>query len=255
MTRGMTLALAMIVAASSPALPADNAAEAQKLMKKLARDKDPEMRSLAASRLGSLKAVEAVPALAAALKDKDPGVRSTAAGALLDMGELAEQARPALQEALLDPDGTTVWNAAGALHNMGVVTTDLMPAYRRLLEDHDCDLRISAAKAISEYAAPAELLPVAIGCREATGGEWGTAAKAKALMDAIARDRAAIPLIADQLRQHPHGDVRMWAAKALGEHGPAAKQAAAALDEALTDEDESVRDAAQRALAKVRPKK
>ena len=230
--------------------------EAQKLIKKLGRDKNPEARANAAERLGDLRAAEAVPALAAALKDKDSSVRSHAAGALLQLGEAAKDAMPALQEALLDRDSTTVWNAAGALHNMGIVTTDLMPAYRRLLLDPDCDMKVSAATAISEYAAPAELLPIALECRKAVAGDFSdTASDARKLMAQVAKDRAAVPLIIETLSSDDAWDAREWAAKALGDLGPAAKAGAPALRTALDDPDERVRAAAEKALARVAPKK
>ena len=224
-----------------------------KLLKTLARDKSAEDRALAARRLGDLKSAEAVPALTAALRDKAAEVRWSAAGALLDLGEAARPAMPALQEALLDSDSTTVWNAAATLHNLGVVTTDLMPAYRRLLEDRDCDMRVSAATAIAEYAAAEELLPVAVACRDARG-EHDTARNARKLMESIAKDKAAIPALAEMLRDDDPG-IREWAAKSLGEHRPAvAKSAIPALEAALEDDNEAVRHAANRALYKIRGK-
>lgn len=247
------VALLCAVSAGAEKSPAE---EAQKLIKKLARDKDPEMRSLAAERLGNLGVPEAVPALAAALEDKDSSVRANAAGGLLKMGEAAKDAMPALQEALLDSDTTTVWNAAGALHNMGIVTTDLMPAYRRLLLDPDCDMKVSAATAISEYAAPAELLPIAVECRKAAPGDFSdTASDARKLMAVVAKDRTAVPLIVERLETDRAWDVREWAAEALGDLGTAAKAGVPALQAALDDPDERVRAAAERALAKVRPKR
>lgn len=248
-------AAALILLGSAAAHADKPGEEAQKLIKKLGRDKNAEARSMAAERLGSLKAVEAVPALAAALKDKDSSVRASAAGALLEMGEAARDAAPALQEALLDSDATTVWNAAGALHNMGTVTTDLMPAYRRLLLAPDCDMRVSAATAISEYAAPAELLPIALDCRKSAPGDYETASNARKLMATIAKDRAALPLIIERLEDDQAWDVREWAAKALGEQGIAARTGVPALQSALDDPDERVRDAARAALARVAPKK
>lgn len=228
--------------------------EAQKLIKKLTRDKDPETRSNAAERLGNLKAAEAVPFLAAALKDKDSSVRSRAAGALLEMKDLARDAMPALREALLDNDGTTVWNAAGALHNMGVVTTDLMPAYRRLLLDHDCNMRISAANAISEYAKPEELLSVAFECRDTPTPDFADGDDVRALTATLAKDRAAVPLLAETLAHDPDAEAREWAARVLGDAGSKAKSAIPALKAAaLKDRDDGVRAAAEKALARVQP--
>ena len=77
----VAIAAALLAAGGTPARAGNPQEEAQKLIKKLANDKDPEMRSMAAGRLGTMKAVEAVPALATALKDKDSSVRANAAGA------------------------------------------------------------------------------------------------------------------------------------------------------------------------------
>jgi HEAT repeat protein len=248
------IAATLILLCVAPAHAGKPGEESQKLIKKLGRDKDPEMRSLAAERLGNMKAAEAVPALAAALKDKDSSVRASAAGALLELGEASKDAMPALQEALLDSDSTTVWNAAGALHNMGVVTTDLMPAYRRLLQDPECDMKVSAANAIREYAPPADLLPIALECRKAPVPDFAASNGTRELLTSIAKDRAAIPLIVESLADRDW-EVREWAANALGGLGMAAKAGIPALRAALDDPDDRVRAAAERALARVAPKK
>lgn len=235
----------------APAARADKPGEeVRKLIHKLSRDKDAEVRSNAADRLGMLKAVEAVPALAAALRDKDSGVRAEAAGALLRIGEPGKEAMPALREALFDSNAITVWNAAGALKNMGVVTTDLMPTYRRLLEDHDCDIRVSAAVAISEYAAPTELLPVALACRLERSRDGDLEKGVRELMSVVGKDRAAIPLIAGALDESAW-EVREWAAKALGDMGGAARAHLPALRKMAEDEDERVRAAAEKAVARI----
>ncbi len=245
------LAWALAFLAAAPLQAGTPAEEAQKLIRKLSRDKNADQRSMAAERLGNLRAVEAVPALAAALRDKDSGVRSNAAGALLEIGEPAKEAMPALREALLDSDSTTVWNAAGALHNMGVVTTDLMPAYRRLLQDPECDMKVSAAVAIAEYAPPEELLPIALECRGGPAREYEVEKGVRSLMTSIAKDRAALPLIVEALKTDRSWEVREWAARALGEAGLAARAHLPALREALTDEDDRVRTAAERAIARI----
>ena len=241
------LAFGFALALAAPAFAAD---DVQKLLKTLAKDKNADDRARAAERLGDMKAVEAVPALAAALRDKDSRVRAHAAGALLEIGEPGKAAIPALQEALLDSDATTVWNAAGALRNMGMVTTDVLPAYRRLLAGRDCDMRVSAARAIVEYAKPEELLPIAFSCRK--DEEFTVAREAREVMTEIAKNRDAIPVLIESLA-HDDAEVREWAAKALGDHKPAvAKQAIPALEAVLEDDNEAVRHAANRALFKIR---
>ncbi len=60
----------------------------------------------------------------------------------------------------------------------------------------------------------------------------------------------AVPVLISQLG-HPRADVREWAAKVLGNFGPAAKSAGPALLDALEDKDPAVRAAASRALDKI----
>lgn len=62
----------------------------------------------------------------------------------------------------------------------------------------------------------------------------------------------AVPSLVYQLA-HRRADVRQWAAVMLGELGPTAKEAIPPLQDALKDQDASVRDAARRALEKVDP--
>ncbi len=241
---------ALIVAAGTVTAHADKPGEeAAKLIKKLERAKDADERSFAAERLGYLGALEAVPALAVALRDKDSGVRSEAAAALLRMGEPAKSAMPALRDALFDSDGTVVWNAAIALKKMGMVTTDLMPAFRRLLLDRDCDIKVSAAVAISEYVPPAEVLPIALGCRSVRDHEVEKGVRE--LMSTIAKDRSAVPLFVTTLETADAAEVREWAARALGDAGGAGRAGLPALRKALDDEDERVRTAAQKAVARI----
>jgi HEAT repeat protein len=250
----MVASTLLIVLAAGPAGAAKPAEVVAKLVRTLERDRDARARARAAEILGTLAAVQAVPALAAALEDKDSGVRATAAGALLRIGEPANDAMPALHKALLDRDGTTVWNAAGALRNMGVVTTDLMPAYRRLLQSPECGLRVSAALAISEYAPPAELLPIALSCRNDPARDYEVSKGVDTIMSTIAKDKSAVPVIAERLREDRHPGTRQWAARALGDLGRAARSAIPDLEAAVNDDSPLVREAAVDALAKVRPK-
>jgi HEAT repeat protein len=139
---GLGLALAPLPARAESAKE-----RAQKLMKKLAKEKNPEERAEAATQLGDMGAWDAVPALAAALKDKAPQVRANAAYALTKLKEHAQEAVPALKEALQDPDGTTRLNAAVALSNMKAATpAELAPAIAPLLRDPDKETQELALK-------------------------------------------------------------------------------------------------------------
>ena len=91
-----------------------NKAMAPALIEMLKKNKDPDMRGIAAGALGQIGvgAVGAVPALAGALKDKEVRVRWSAATSLAKFGPSAKSAVPALTAALNDPDGD-VRNLAG----------------------------------------------------------------------------------------------------------------------------------------------
>lgn len=114
-------------------------------------------------------------------------------------------------------------------------------------------VKVSAANAISEYAPPADLLPIALECRKTPTRAFANGDDVRSLMAAIARDRAALPLIAERLAGDPEWEVREWAARALGDAGLRAKAAIPALKAALNDRDDRVRTAAERALARVAP--
>jgi HEAT repeat protein len=84
------------------------------LLRKALKDRDPEVRSIAALALGQTRggAKAAVPDLAAALKDVDPRVRYNVALALGRIGRAARAAQPALEAA--SQDGTPEFKAAAA---------------------------------------------------------------------------------------------------------------------------------------------
>jgi HEAT repeat protein len=114
-------------------------------------------------------------------------------------------------------------------------------------------MKVSAAVAIREYAPPADLLPIALECRSAR--EHEVESGVRKLMTAIAKDRAAVPLLAERLAEDPDAEVRQWAARALGDLGRAARAGVPALQRALTDKDPAVREAAERALERVDPRR
>ena len=123
---------------------------AQELMQQLARDKDPEVRAHAATVLGKMKVVDAIPVLTTAVADGDPGVRAAAAGALWRLAPESRGAVPALEKALGDATPLVRLNAAGALNALDAGTPSKMAAVLGPLLS-DADLAKSAAEVLLLY--------------------------------------------------------------------------------------------------------
>lgn len=231
----------------SPAMGESKKEEAQKLMKKLAKSKDPEERHAAAERLGNMGATDAVPALAAALKDREPAVRAAAAAALWELKEAARDAMPALKEALNDPDGAVLINAAGALRQLDVVTTDLLPAYQRALQDEDCGVAVLAGLAAQEYLPPEDMLQVARTCQKDEDIE--VQLRAGDLLRAASKrgGKALVPSLLDSLRR-ARGAEKADYARQLGQQKPPTPEIVAALTKLVPDPEPENRKAAIEAL-------
>lgn len=113
------------------------------------KNRDGWIRSEAASRLGELKAKEAVKELAKLLEeDRDSLVRSHAASALGDLGEEANEAVKVLIETMKNDRTIGVrLEAAVALGNIG--SEDAIPELTKIaMEDEDIRIRSWAADAI-----------------------------------------------------------------------------------------------------------
>lgn len=118
------------------------------LLKNL-KDRDGWIRSKAASRLGEIKAKEALDELAKILKeDRDSLVRSSAAAALGDLGQEAQEAVKILVETMKSDKIVGVrLEAAVALGNIG--SEEAIPELTKIaLEDDDIRVRSWAADAI-----------------------------------------------------------------------------------------------------------
>jgi HEAT repeat protein len=158
-----------------------------------------------------------VPALVRIIRrDEGPGRRS----ALVAVGKLGPRARgatPAVVEALADV--RECGTAADALAAIGARCDEALPALRGLLEDRRAEVRRAAANALRVVAGETEpMVPVLAAC---LGAEtWFT---------------------------------RQRAAANLGEVGPAAAVALAALRAAAEDPVEAVREAAGAAIRAIEP--
>jgi hypothetical protein len=105
------------------------------LMKTLASDPDPRVRTQAALALAD-KGPAAIPALTTALKDSDPYVREAAARALGSQGAAAASAVPALVAACQAPGqpGSVVRASLYALGAMGKAAAPALPAIQKLTD-------------------------------------------------------------------------------------------------------------------------
>ncbi len=186
----------------SPALAADKAALAKDLA--ALKSGDEKSRVAAIDSLGQLgpEAASATEALAAQLTDESPTVRAHAAHALMQIGPAAVGAAPALAKAISDPDFHVRRISIAALETIHPDPAVVVEALGKALEDADPSVRVAALGTLTEYS------------------------------------DAAVPVLGRALENK---DTRYWAALALGELGPSAKDAVPSLTKALADERSEVR--------------
>jgi HEAT repeat protein len=257
------------------------------------RDPDAEVREAAVGALEAIgtPAAAAVPALVAALSDRDesPRVRRRAEAALVAVGKAAT---PALREALRADDPQVRAGAVHALGRLAVKDAAAAPGLIAALKDPEGSVRRVAAEALRDVLgdvdgalppllealtdpdvevrrAAAASLRAAAGHRRITGPDEATAAaelyKAMKDEDEGVRTRAdgalaklgltegyVVRALVKRLKGGGAAD-RAAAAEALGRLGADARAAASALAEAAADPDEAVRQAARKALEKVKP--
>lgn len=191
---------------------------------------DPEVRRKAAFALGAIgqPASGAVPALAAILADDpDTKARQQAALALFKLAPASESAVPALSRAVHDPDPLVRIDATFALARLGSVSQSAVPALLEALEDADNQTNVEVFPMTVKEAVVMALGRVSAGSTEAVG-----------------------PL-RRVLRSAPTDNLRIAAARALGEIGPGAMPARKELKRLLEHDDPDVREAAQEALDKI----
>lgn len=200
-------------------------------------------------------------AWAAELKSEDSKVRHQAIHALGTFGPEAGAAIPALATILReDQDPETRSNAAHALSKMAPATATVVPALAQALEDEEPFVRMHAAFALFRLHAAARPASAALlkalkdqnnqtnlKTFQYTIQEMSALALGRATAGS---DEAVVPLIA-LLAAADSFDTRLAVARALGEIGPPAKPAEAALRKLLTDEHSVMREAAQESLEKI----
>jgi hypothetical protein len=212
----------------------------------LSNPEDKYVRGRAAEALGGMgpAAAEAVPALISALCDDSSYVRPKAALSLAQIGLAPENVVPALVRTLRDKKPHVREAAATALGQFGPAAAKAVSALINAFEDREKIVRLQAAVALGKIgpaaasAAPAltvlldderEILECAAGALERIGPAAGPA-----LIKVLAEGN------------------EMRAAEGLEVIEPATPEVLSALNKALKDEERSVRDAATRALERLR---
>jgi HEAT repeat protein len=214
-------------------------------------DEDGMVRESAAEVLGCIPSETAVPALAKVLRHKHVGVRRSAVKALAEASSGSAAAAPALAEALADSDAHVRAEAARALGR--TASQAAVPALMYALKDESVEVRRWATRALGSIRNLASAPALMEALKDRDVGVRRTAAQVLGHL----RAQGAVPALAEALLDASGPlqggdvtDVRCMAAWALGEtHNP---QAAPALERALHDKNALVRDAATKALAKVR---
>ncbi len=198
--------------------------------------------------LGNLgpAAKAAVPELVKMLDDDDDVTRVNAAVALWNIS-LHAKALPALLGMLRRGDPTAAYQAAVALGLLEAEPPLVAPGLIDAFRHADADVRRAAARSLGQlgplaFAALDEKKTLA----DADPAVRSTAVEALGWMGPTALS----PLVKALADKSPA--VRRMAARALGRFGPAAKPAEAALVQVVDDPVDTVRDAAAKALRRIR---
>ncbi len=182
---------------------------------------DPEevVRWQAAEALAAQEADRVFPVLAQALDDPNPLRRAAAAEAIGRQGD--EAAVLTLRKHLGDPDPGVRSAVASALGQIGDATA--VPALIPLLGDENPDVRRAVAGALGRIGNPAAAAPLAVQLIQP--GQPLLVRRALAAAVARAPHRDAQPVLIQALND-PDGQVRGYAAQALGQIGDDAACAA-----------------------------
>lgn len=212
---------------------------------------------------GSAPAKRAVEMWVQRLKDKDPEVRRMAAEALGNVGAAAGPASASLVEALQDSSGPVRAEAAWALRQCTPLSKPAINALVRALKDVDPRVRMWAAKALgklqpeidyfADYGRPNGYLADRLrGLLFFVAILWSNGSLLDALGEPDLESAKAIRSLSETLTDHD-ARVRRNSAQSLGEIGSPARLAVPFLVTSLNEEDEEVRAAARAALSRMGP--
>jgi HEAT repeat protein len=174
-------------------------------------------------------------------------VRRAAARALGELGSEATSAVSALEEALADDDREVCRLACYALGEVGPQAKAALPALTKSLQDEEFSMRLAAAFAIQKINPDSEAYVSEL-TRAMRMGEGGTIVSVGQLGPSATW---AVPTLIELLKDHRPG-IRRLAAEALGQIAVNAEGVESALRGALRDQDDRVRQAAQKALETLR---
>jgi HEAT repeat protein len=214
-------------------------------------DKDASAASAAAWALGRIgpEARSAVGRLTELLKDKD--ARWEAATALGRIGPAAGPAAPAIAE-LLKEKGWYMGPVFLALGRIGPAAKAAVPALARYLKDKGSLDRSAAISVLAKIGPEAkDALPTLVGLLKDKNEDSGSRQRIAWVLTKIGPP--SIPIFMELLkdRSEQTRSIAMWG---LGEIGPEAGTAVAAIAESLKEKNATVRLAAVIALGKIGPK-
>jgi HEAT repeat protein len=202
---------------------------------------------------------EAVPVLSYLLGDGDPAVCRHAAYGLQHIGPAARDAVPALARALKNPDRRVGQQVAQTLTLLGPEAADAVPALTEALQDQDESLQVHAALALGKIGPAARAaVPVLAALLAAEGNAPGGEQTklrvyvAQALWRIDRRSDLAVPALLAAMKDK-NSAYRGFVAAILGEIGPEARPAVAALVQIAKDPGGVGRDDAVEALKKIDP--
>jgi len=219
------------------------------LTRLLTMDSSDENRSEAAAALGALHAASAVLTLRRALRDSSRQVRQSAAEAIGQIGPMALSAVPDLLHAMAVGDSDFLFKTSGVFEQLG---PGAVPPILRVLranarkEDDLDDLYEAAQDALAGVgvaAVPQLRAALALGGDRARASATALGAHGEA-------SAAAVPELTKALRS-ADPQLRWMAARALGDIGPAARDALSSLRRLENDPNETVRNLAAEAIAHI----
>jgi HEAT repeat protein len=193
----------------------------------------PQVRTGILEALGRLgpSASTAVPLLLEALGDADAGVRCTASIALGWTGVRSQEVLQALQERLQDADSQVRFHAAEALARLDSSGAPMVEVLVEHLGKADADRRLAAVAALARLGSAARASTGSLRQLLSRDPDWRVRAAAAKALGRI-EGPGAVPDLIEALADDEQ-EVRNAAAEALGDIGPAAREALPKLRQCL----------------------
>ena len=197
----------------------------------------------------------ALPHITASLRDERPEFRREAALALGRMGTRARVVAPTLMEGLNDPDPIVRRECLVALAEIAPKGQSAVNVFTKILGTPDPELRSVACYALGRIGKSASSAIPALNQmlkgsdpHEKTLAAW---ALVRVSPDVKTKE-VAMPLLVAALHGDRNPQIRLQMAETLGEIGTDSTLAKEALELALKDSDESVRNAADKAITSLK---